>query len=390
MAWRGNFKYVEMEQQRSAEHVACGSSGSLRQLDVQQAASQAHGGCARVWPSQQQGQPTSRQRSPGSSSTRLAGPVRCPPSSQPASCCFTTAAAVLLLPAACRAARAHLCLAPAVRPQVPPALNRFTRTLDKNMAESLFKLLLKYRPEVRPSGGRWGLPGGARLVRCRACALRSARLRHACTLSLPLPACRSHPSFLTPRHCHHPPALQDKAAKKERLMAAAAAREAGQEAEKKKPVGWRGWLAAASVAPACSLRRALAACGCAAGSARVHACRPLPTPTWPLLSTHTRTDTHHSSPRASSSQVVVKYGINHVTQLVESGKAQCVVIAHDVDPIEIVVWLPALCKKMGVPYCIVKVRCARVAHAMARLGGGCRGPAVARAHELPPAAAAGC
>lgn len=30
------------------------------------------------------------------------------------------------------------------------------------------------------------------------------------------------------------------------------------------------------------------------------------------------------------------------------------VIAHDVDPIEIVVWLPALCKKMGVPYCIVK------------------------------------
>ena len=112
-------------------------------------------------------------------------------------------------------------------PQVPPALNRFTRTLDKNMAETLFKLLLKYRPE-------------------------------------------------------------DKAAKKERLLAAAAAREAGGEVEKKKPV-------------------------------------------------------------------VVKYGINHITQLVESGKAQAVVIAHDVDPIEIVVWLPALCKKMGVPYCIVKV-----------------------------------
>jgi len=112
------------------------------------------------------------------------------------------------------------------RLKVPPALNRFTRTLDKNMAESLFKLLLKYRPE-------------------------------------------------------------DKAAKKERLLAAAAAREAGQEVEKKKPV-------------------------------------------------------------------VVKYGINHITQLVESGKAQCVVIAHDVDPIELVIWLPALCKKMGVPYCIVK------------------------------------
>lgn len=53
--------------------------------------------------------------------------------------------------------------------------------------------------------------------------------------------------------------------------------------------------------------------------------------------------------------VVVKYGLNHVTQLVESGDAQLVVIAHDVDPIELVLWLPALCKKQGIPYCIVKV-----------------------------------
>ena len=30
------------------------------------------------------------------------------------------------------------------------------------------------------------------------------------------------------------------------------------------------------------------------------------------------------------------------------------VIAHDVDPIELVVWLPALCRKMEIPYCIVK------------------------------------
>lgn len=54
--------------------------------------------------------------------------------------------------------------------------------------------------------------------------------------------------------------------------------------------------------------------------------------------------------------LAVKFGLNHITTLVESGKAQAVVIAHDVDPIELVVWLPALCKKMGVPYCIVKVR----------------------------------
>lgn len=51
---------------------------------------------------------------------------------------------------------------------------------------------------------------------------------------------------------------------------------------------------------------------------------------------------------------VVKFGINHVTALVESKKASLVVIAHDVDPIDIVVWLPALCRKMGIPYVIVK------------------------------------
>ncbi|KAG1669054.1 hypothetical protein FOA52_003972 [Chlamydomonas sp. UWO 241] len=115
----------------------------------------------------------------------------------------------------------------AMRLKVPPAINQFvTKSLDKNAAETLFKLMLKYRPE-------------------------------------------------------------DKAQKKERLAAEAEARAAGKEADKKKPI-------------------------------------------------------------------VVKFGINHITQLIESGKASMVVIAHDVDPIELVVWLPALCKKMGVPYAIVK------------------------------------
>jgi len=112
------------------------------------------------------------------------------------------------------------------RLKVPPSVAQFNKALDRNASESLFKLLLKYRPE-------------------------------------------------------------DREAKKERLVAEAAAQEAGQAVAKKKPA-------------------------------------------------------------------VVKFGINHVTQLVESGKAQLVVIAHDVDPLEIVVWLPALCKKMDVPYCIVK------------------------------------
>jgi len=51
---------------------------------------------------------------------------------------------------------------------------------------------------------------------------------------------------------------------------------------------------------------------------------------------------------------VLKFGINHVTALIEKKKAKLVVIAHDVDPIELIVWLPALCRKMDVPYCIVK------------------------------------
>ncbi|EOA27435.1 hypothetical protein CARUB_v10023573mg [Capsella rubella] len=112
------------------------------------------------------------------------------------------------------------------RLKVPPALNQFTKTLDKNLATNLFKVLLKYRPE-------------------------------------------------------------DKAAKKDRLLKKAQAEAEGKTSESKKPI-------------------------------------------------------------------VVKYGLNHVTYLIEQNKAQLVVIAHDVDPIELVVWLPALCRKMEVPYCIVK------------------------------------
>ena len=112
------------------------------------------------------------------------------------------------------------------RLKVPPSINQFTKTVDRNVAESVFKLAMKYRPE-------------------------------------------------------------DKAAKKERLLKEAEAAKSGGSVDKKKPV-------------------------------------------------------------------VVKYGINHITSLVEQKKAKLVVIAHDVDPLELVVWLPALCKKMDVPYCIVK------------------------------------
>merc|ERR1719401_1383708 len=62
--------------------------------------------------------------------------------------------------------------------------------------------------------------------------------------------------------------------------------------------------------------------------------------------------------------VVLKFGLNHVTSLVESGEAKLVIIAHDVDPIELVLWLPSLCRNKGVPYVIVKDK--------ARLGRVCR------------------
>jgi len=51
---------------------------------------------------------------------------------------------------------------------------------------------------------------------------------------------------------------------------------------------------------------------------------------------------------------VLRSGMNTVTTLIEKKKAQLVIIAHDVEPIELVLHLPILCRKMGVPYCIVK------------------------------------
>ena len=112
------------------------------------------------------------------------------------------------------------------RLKVPPAINQFSRTLDKNTATQVFRLLAKYQPE-------------------------------------------------------------SKVEKKLRLKAAAAAKVEGKTLETKKPIN-------------------------------------------------------------------VKYGLNHITALVENKKAQLVLIAHDVEPIELVVWMPALCRKMGVPYAIVK------------------------------------
>src|ERR1700722_5838042 len=56
----------------------------------------------------------------------------------------------------------------------------------------------------------------------------------------------------------------------------------------------------------------------------------------------------------SKKPFTVKYGLNHVVALVENKKAALVLIPNDVDPIELVVYLPSLCRKMGVPYAIIK------------------------------------
>jgi len=116
------------------------------------------------------------------------------------------------------------------RLKVPPALHQFTKTLEKNQAQNLFKLLVKYRPETKEQ-------------------------------------------------------------KKKRLIEAAKQEVKKDETEEAK---------------------------------------------------------------AAKKPKVIKYGLNHVTTLIESKKAQLVVIAHDVDPIELVVWLPALCRKFDIPYAIVK------------------------------------
>ncbi|KAJ1031663.1 hypothetical protein NDA13_002054 [Ustilago tritici] len=66
-------------------------------------------------------------------------------------------------------------------------------------------------------------------------------------------------------------------------------------------------------------------------------------------------DGKKADPKADGKKpLFVKYGLNHCVALIEAKKASLVVIAADVDPIELVVFLPALCRKMGVPYVIVK------------------------------------
>jgi len=65
-------------------------------------------------------------------------------------------------------------------------------------------------------------------------------------------------------------------------------------------------------------------------------------------------DKKDSKPEDKKKPVVAKFGLNHVTSLVENDRAKLVVIAHNVEPIELVIHLPTLCRKKDIPYCFVK------------------------------------
>lgn len=61
-----------------------------------------------------------------------------------------------------------------------------------------------------------------------------------------------------------------------------------------------------------------------------------------------------SKDKKGEKPINIKFGLNHITTLIEEKKAKLVVIAHDVDPIEMVLHVPALCRRMGVPYAFLK------------------------------------
>ena len=73
-----------------------------------------------------------------------------------------------------------------------------------------------------------------------------------------------------------------------------------------------------------------------------------------LLKEATAVEEGKKKQEVSKKPYAVKYGLNHVVGLIENKKAALVLIPNDVDPIELVIFLPALCRKMGVPYAIVK------------------------------------
>jgi len=57
---------------------------------------------------------------------------------------------------------------------------------------------------------------------------------------------------------------------------------------------------------------------------------------------------------ASVRPTSVVTGLQEVTRTIEKKEAKLVVIANNVDPIELVLWIPSLCRSQKIPYAIVK------------------------------------
>ncbi|KRH92508.1 60S ribosomal protein L7A, partial [Pseudoloma neurophilia] len=67
-----------------------------------------------------------------------------------------------------------------------------------------------------------------------------------------------------------------------------------------------------------------------------------------------RLEKEKTNGRVGEKPIIVKSGVRHVTDLIEQKKAQLVLIACDTDPIEVVLFLPTLCKKLEIPFVLVK------------------------------------
>jgi large subunit ribosomal protein L7Ae len=56
----------------------------------------------------------------------------------------------------------------------------------------------------------------------------------------------------------------------------------------------------------------------------------------------------------SKKAIAVVSGLQEVTRAIEKKTAKLVIIASNVDPIELVLWIPTLCRSQKIPYAIVK------------------------------------
>ncbi|ELA41382.1 uncharacterized protein VICG_01623 [Vittaforma corneae ATCC 50505] len=60
-----------------------------------------------------------------------------------------------------------------------------------------------------------------------------------------------------------------------------------------------------------------------------------------------------TNPKEGPRPIILKFGLRHVVDLIEQKKLGLVVVAADVAPITLVISIPTLCKKFGIPYAIV-------------------------------------